>query len=108
MQTDYFLFSDPLTQEEVFTIFCKSFAEQSVPSAELSAVGAKLGVKRDPSELYPPDDPPRPSRPKASSGPSTFKQERRKKVQSNIRDRASQLLARQHQECVSCEDVFFN
>ena len=38
-----FLFSDSLTQEEVFPIFCMSSDEQSLPS-ELSAVGPKQGV----------------------------------------------------------------
>ena len=39
-----FLFSDSLTKEEVFTIFCWPFEDQYV-SSELSAVGAKRGVR---------------------------------------------------------------
>ena len=40
---DFFRFSDPLTQEEVFTIFCKSFEKQYVPS-ELSAMRGMRNV----------------------------------------------------------------
>ena len=47
-----FMYSDSLTQEEVFTIFCKSWEEQSVPS-ELSAVGAKRGVRSVPMRTEP-------------------------------------------------------
>ena len=40
------------TQEEVFTIFCQSFEEQSVPS-ELSTVGAKRGMSCLPMRILP-------------------------------------------------------
>ena len=47
-----FLFSDSLNQEEVFTIFCKYFEEQSV-SPELSAVGEKQDVRTVPMRTVP-------------------------------------------------------
>ena len=47
-----FLFSDSLTKEEFFTIFCWPFEDQSV-SSELSAVGAKRGVRSVPMRTVP-------------------------------------------------------